>query len=46
MFRELPADRDFLIEQLMSIKSLCVGAIAGGMMGGEGLIFLLLIRIV
>lgn len=46
MFRELPADRNFLIEQLMSINSLCVGGTAGGLMGGVGFIVLLLIRIV
>lgn len=42
MVRELlvPADRDSLIEQLVSINSLCVGRVAGGLMGGVGLVFI------
>lgn len=39
MFQELfvAAERDSLIEQLMSINSSCVGRVAGGLVGGVGL---------
>lgn len=42
MFRELfvPADRESLIEQLISINSLCVGRVAGGLMRGVWHVFI------